>query len=115
MSLQADQFDLSQPCFIGEVLQPFYFFSAPLSGPASTDPCPLLGPAKMNAVLQIESQQSKAGGENHLPHPARHAVFDAARVGFLDCVPTLPNHVQLFIYQYFQVLLCRAALSALIL
>ncbi|KAK4816649.1 hypothetical protein QYF61_019626 [Mycteria americana] len=35
-------------------------------------------------------------------------------VGFLGCERTLPAHVQLFIHQYPQVLLCRAALNPFI-
>ena len=35
-------------------------------------------------------------------------------IGFLGCKCTLPAHVQLFIHQYPQVLLCRAALNQFI-
>ena len=35
--------------------------------------------------------------------------------GFLGCKRTLPAHVQFFIHQYPQVLVCRAALNPLIL
>jgi len=58
------------------------------------------------------SRQSGAEGQNPLPHPAAHAAGDAAQgpVGLLGCQCGLLGHVQLFIHQYSQVLLLRAAL-----
>ena len=48
--------------------------------------------------------------DNHLPHPAGHPSFDAAQdtVGLLGYKHTLLAHVQLFLYQDTEVLLCRA-------
>ncbi|KAK4810611.1 hypothetical protein QYF61_007348 [Mycteria americana] len=71
---------------------------------------------EMDAVLQMGSHHSRAEWQNHLPRPAGHTSFDAAQdtVGFLGCECTLLAHVQLFIHQYPQVLLCRAALNPFI-
>jgi len=64
----------------------------------------------------VGSHQSGAEGQNPLPPPAGHAAFDAAQgtVGLLGCEDTLVAHVQLFINQYPQVLLGRAALNPFI-
>ena len=71
---------------------------------------------ELNTVLQVGSHQSGVEGQNHFPRPAGHASFDAARVmaGFLGCEHILSAHVQFFIHQYPQVLLCRAALNPFI-
>jgi len=84
------------------------------SGPAPTAPC--LGAPELDAGLQVGSHQSGAERQNHLPRPAGHTAEDAAQdmVGFLGCECTLPAHVLLFIHQYPQVLLGRAALNPLI-
>ena len=76
----------------------------------------MLGAPELNAVFQVGSHRSGAEGKNHLLQSAGHASFDAAQdiVGFLGCKHTLPAHVQLFIHQYPQVLLHRAALNAFI-
>ena len=87
------------------------------SGPTPTAPClSCTEGSRLNAILQVGSQQSRVEGQNHLPPPAGHASFDAAQdtVGFLSCESTLPAHAQLFIYQYPQVLLLRAALNPFI-
>ncbi|PKU43223.1 hypothetical protein llap_6461 [Limosa lapponica baueri] len=70
----------------------------------------------MDAVLQVESHQSRIEGQNYLPRSAGHASFDAAQdmVGFLGCKHTLLAHTQLFIYRYSQILLLRAALNVFI-
>ncbi|KAK4831400.1 hypothetical protein QYF61_017531 [Mycteria americana] len=59
---------------------------------------------------------TRAEEENHLPQPAGHASCYAAQdmVGLLGYEHTLLAHVQLFIHQYPQVLLCRAALDHII-
>ncbi|KAK4822221.1 hypothetical protein QYF61_011862, partial [Mycteria americana] len=77
---------------------------------------PVLRAPELDAVLQVGSHQSGVEGQNHLPRPAGHAAFDAAQdmVGFLGCEHTLQAHVQLFIHQYPQVLLRRAALNPFI-
>ncbi|KAK4810535.1 hypothetical protein QYF61_004498 [Mycteria americana] len=59
------------------------------------------------------SHESGVEGQNHLPQPAGHTSFYAAQdtVGFLGCKHTFPAHVQFFIHQYPQVLLCRTILN----
>ncbi|KAK4815122.1 hypothetical protein QYF61_017397 [Mycteria americana] len=71
---------------------------------------------ELGAVLQVGSHQNRAESQNHLPRPAGHAALDAAQdtVGLLGCERTLSAHVQLFIHQYPQVLLLRAALDSVI-
>ncbi|KAK4830856.1 hypothetical protein QYF61_013785 [Mycteria americana] len=105
--LQAEQPQPSQPFFIGEVFQPSDYFCGP--------PLDQLTP-ELDAVLQVGSHQSRVEGQNHLPRPAGHASFDAAQdaVDLLGCEHTLSAHIQLFIHQYPQVLLCRAALNPFI-
>ncbi|KAK4823355.1 hypothetical protein QYF61_001703 [Mycteria americana] len=60
--------------------------------------------------------ESGVEGQNHLPRPAGHASFNAARdtIGFQGCKHMLPAHVQFFIHQYPQVPLWRAALNPFI-
>jgi len=62
----------------------------------------------------VGSHQNGAEGQKHLPRPAGHIAFDAAQdtVGLLGCENTLLAQVQLFIHQYLQDLLGRAALSS---
>ncbi|KAK4810846.1 hypothetical protein QYF61_008818 [Mycteria americana] len=113
----AKQPQLSQPVLIGEVFHPSDRFCGP-----PLDPCqqvhvfPVLRTPELDAGLQVGSHQRGVEGQNHLPRPAGHASFDAAQdtVGFLGCERTLPAHVQLFIHQYPQVLLLRAALNPFI-
>jgi len=71
---------------------------------------------ELDAGLQGGSYQSGAEGQNHLPRPAGHTAFDAARdtVDLLGCENTLLAQVQLFIPQYPEVLLDRAALNCFI-
>jgi len=78
--------------------------------------CPELTAPELDAGLQVGSHQSRVEGQNHLPRPAGHSSFDAAQttVGLLGCERTLLAHVQLFIHQYPQVLLSRAALNPFI-
>ncbi|KAK4823178.1 hypothetical protein QYF61_027082 [Mycteria americana] len=77
---------------------------------------PVLRAPELDAVLQVGSHQNRAEGQNHLPRPAGRASFDAAQdtVGLLGCECPLPAHVQLFIHQYSQALLHRAALNPFI-
>ncbi|KAK4807049.1 hypothetical protein QYF61_018390 [Mycteria americana] len=86
----AEQPQLSQPVLIGEVFHP----SDHLRGPP-------LDPLKQVHVFLV------------LRTPELDAVLQDA-VGFLGCKHTLTAHVQLFIYQYPQVLLHRAALNPFI-
>ena len=64
----------------------------------------------------LNYSESGEEGQNPLPQSAGHATFDAAQdmVGLLGCEHTWPAHVQVFIHQYPQVLLCRAALNPFI-
>ncbi|KAK4815575.1 LOW QUALITY PROTEIN: hypothetical protein QYF61_004092 [Mycteria americana] len=114
--LQAEQPQLSQPVLVGEVLQPSDHFRGPPLNPIQQIHVLVLRAPELDAVLQVRSHQSGVEGQNHLPRPAGHASFDAARdtVGLLGCERTLSAHVQLFIHQYLQVLFCRAALDHII-
>jgi len=71
---------------------------------------------ELDAELQVGSHQSRVEGQNPLPRPAGHAAFDAAQdaVGLMGCLQTMVAHVQLFIHQYPQVLLGKAALNPII-
>ncbi|KAK4823457.1 hypothetical protein QYF61_002293 [Mycteria americana] len=112
--LQAEQPQLSQPVFIGEVLQPSdHLRGPPLDSLQQVDVLLMLGAPELNAVLQAGSRKSRIEGQNHLPQPAGHASFDAAQdtVGFLGCKRTLPGHVELLINQHPEVLLLRATLN----
>ena len=64
----------------------------------------------------MRPHQSRAEGQDHLPHPAGHASFDAAQdtVVFLGCKGTLLAHAQLAIRPYPQVLSMRAVLNTFI-
>jgi len=59
------------------------------------------------------SHQGRAEGQNPLSQPADHAAGDAAQVmvSLPGCECTLLAHVQLFIHQYPQVFIFRAALN----
>ncbi|KAK4821962.1 hypothetical protein QYF61_004966 [Mycteria americana] len=112
--LQAEQSQLSQPVFTGEVLQPLdHFHGSPLDLPQQVHVLLMLGAPELDAALQVGSHKSGVEGQNHLPRPAGHAPFDAGQdtVGFLGCRRTLPGHVELLINQHPQVLLLRAALN----
>ncbi|KAK4816463.1 hypothetical protein QYF61_017191 [Mycteria americana] len=107
----------SQPFLIGEVFHPpDHFRGPPLDPLQQVHVFPVLRAPELDAVLQVGSQQRGVKGQNHLPRPAGHASFDAAQdmVGLLGCKHTLPAAVQLFIHQYPQVLLHRAALNPFI-
>lgn len=73
----------------------------------------LLGSPGVNPKLEVESVESRAEGEEHLPHPAVHTCFDVAMVtvGFLGCKYTTPGHLEVFLNQQLQVLLLRAPLN----
>ncbi|KAK4830062.1 hypothetical protein QYF61_008400 [Mycteria americana] len=104
-------------CQAGEVFQPSDLFCGPPLDPLQQLHVLLvLRAPELGAVLQVGSHQGRVEGQNHLLQPAGHASFDAAQVtvGFLGCKCTLLAHVQLFIHQYPQVLLLRAALNPLI-
>ncbi|KAK4832392.1 hypothetical protein QYF61_022247 [Mycteria americana] len=114
--LQAEQPQLAQPVFIGEV----FHFSDHFCGPP-LDPLQqvrvllMLGAPELNAVLQAGSHESGVEGQNHLPQPAGHACHAVQDMICLPgCERTLSAHVQLFIHQYPQVFLHRAALNPFI-
>ncbi|KAK4829762.1 hypothetical protein QYF61_006486 [Mycteria americana] len=112
--LQAEQPQLSQPVFIGEVLQPSdHFHGPPLDSLQQVHVLLMLGAPELDTVLQVGWHKSRVEGENHHPRPAGHASFDAAQdtVDFLGCKRTLLSHVELLIDQHPQVLLLRAALN----
>jgi len=77
---------------------------------------PVLRAPELDAGLQGGSHQSGVEGENPLPRSAGHVALDAAQdmLGFLGCEHTLLAHIQLFIHQYPQGLLSRAALNPFI-
>ncbi|KAK4823530.1 hypothetical protein QYF61_003039 [Mycteria americana] len=106
--LQAEQPQLSQPFFRGEVFHPSdHFCGPPLDPLQEVHVFPVLRAPELDAVLQVGSDQSRVEGQNHLPRPDGHAALDAAQgtVGILGCEHTLPAHVQLFIHQYPQPIL----------
>ena len=126
--LQAEQPQLSQPFLIGKVFQPSdHFCGCPLAPLHGVHVFPVLRAPELDKAFQVGSHQSGVEGQNHLPQPADHTYtesqnhrstsLDAAQdtVGLLGCECTLVAHVQLFIPQYPQVLLGRAALSPCIL
>lgn len=49
----------------------------------------------------VGSQESRAEGQNHIPHPAGHTAFNAAQdaTGFWGCKHMLLGHVQLLTHQ----------------
>ncbi|KAK4824277.1 hypothetical protein QYF61_012837 [Mycteria americana] len=101
----------------GEVFQPSdHFCGPPLDPLQQVHVFPVLRTPELDAVLQVGSHQRGAEGQYHLPRPAGHASFGAAQDmgGRVGCERTLPVHVWLFIYQYPQVLLGRAALNPFI-
>ncbi|KAK4830254.1 hypothetical protein QYF61_009321 [Mycteria americana] len=115
--LQAEQPQRAQTFFIGEVSHPSdHFRGPPLDLLQQVHVFPVLRAPELDAVLQVGSYQSRVEGQNHLPQPAGHTSFDAAQdtVGLLGCKRTLLAHVQLFIHQYPQVLLCKADLNPFI-
>ena len=116
--LQAEHPQLSQPFLVGLVFQ-----SSDHLWPSSglTPTCPCLSWAEGSRAGcrtpgGVSPEQSRVEGQNHLPRPAGHASSDAAQDtdGFLGCECTLVAHVQLFIHQYSEVLLHRAALNPFI-
>lgn len=69
----------------------------------------------LNTVLPLESYESRAERDNHLPVPAGPPSSDEAQdtIGFLSYKSTLLNHLQFFIYQDPLFLLSRANLKDL--
>ena len=73
----------------------------------------MLGAPDLDVGLQVGPHKGRAEGDNHLPPPAAHSSLDAAQdaVGLLGCMCSLLAHVEHFMQQNPQVLLCRAALN----
>ncbi|PKU46486.1 hypothetical protein llap_3205 [Limosa lapponica baueri] len=114
--LQAEQRQLFQLVFIGEVLQPSDHLQSPPLDPLQQVHVPsVLMTPELDAVLQMGSPESRAEGQNRLPQPAGHASFYAAQDagGVLGCQSTLPAHGKLLIHEHSQVLLLRASLQPL--
>ncbi|KAK4817241.1 hypothetical protein QYF61_005263 [Mycteria americana] len=111
----AEQPQLSQPVFTGEVLQPSdHLCGPPLDSLQQVHVLLMLGTPELDAVLWVGSHESGVEGQDHLPRPAGHASFDASQdtVGFLGCKHTLPCHVEVLINLHPQVLLLRDAFNA---
>jgi len=115
---QAQQPQVSQPVLLGEVLQPSGHFCGPPLCPLQQCRVFLVLRAhpELDAGLQVGSHQSRVEGQNHLPPPAGHPSLDAAQdtVGHLGSKHMLLAHVQLFVQQDLQDLLCGAVLNPFI-
>jgi len=98
--LQAEQAQLPQPVFIGEVLQS----SDPLCG-SPLDPLLQLpaffGGPRPGCSTPHRPREGRVERDNHLPAPANLPSSDGARdtIGLLSCKSTLLAHVQFFIHQ----------------
>jgi len=106
---QAEQPQLSQPVFIGEIfhsLDPFC--CPPMDVFQQVYVSPVLRTPYLDKVLPLRSHRQRAKGQDHLTRPADHTSFDVS--GFMSWEDTLLPHVQLAILQYHQVLFCRAML-----
>jgi len=90
-----------------------HFCGPPLNPLQQVHVFPVLRAPELHTGLTVESHQSRAEGQSHLPRPAGYAAFDAAQdmVGLLGCECTLLVHVELLVNQHTQVLLGRAALN----
>ena len=107
-----NQAQLLRLFFVGEVLQ----LSDHLCGlPLNQQLCILLVLAAqdLDAVLLMRPHKGRIKRDSHLPHPAGHPSFDAAKgtVGLPVCKHTLLACISHFIHQYSQVLLGTAALN----
>ena len=112
--LQAKQAQLPQPFFIREVLQPSDHPCGPGLGPLQQLHIFLvLGTPDLDAVLQMGPHEEKVEWDNPHTLPAGHPAVDTAQdtVGLSGYKRTLLAHVQLFVHQDAQVLLCRATLK----
>lgn len=88
--LQAEQLQLSQTVFIGEVLQPLTTFVAS-SGLISSD-----GTTEHSTAGGVAGEQSR--GRESPPHPGSGAAQDT--IGFPGCEGTLLGHVELLTNQH---------------
>jgi len=111
---QAEQPQLSQPVFIGEVLHSVGHFYGPALDVLQQDYIsPVLKTPHLDTVLlQVWPYQHRAELQDHLPHPAGCAfTAEQHTFGFLGCTGTLLAHVRLPIHQYPQVFFSRAAIN----
>jgi len=69
-----------------------------------------LGSPELNTALQMWPHQDRFQGEDHLPQPSGHALFNARQdtVGFLGHKGTMLARGLPVVYQDTQFLLCRA-------
>jgi len=78
--LQAEQPRLFQPVLIGEVFHPLHHLCGlSLDILQQVHASPVLRTSQLDAVLQVRPHQHRVEGQDHLPHPAGHASFDAAQ------------------------------------
>jgi len=78
--LQAKQAQFPQPLLIGEVLQPSDHLSGPPLDPLQElHVLPVVGAPGPDTVLQMGPHKSRVEGENPLPLPAGHPLFNAAQ------------------------------------
>ena len=79
---------LSQPVLTGEMFHPLDHFGV-LSLDVLQQVCvsPVLRTPHLDALPQVRPQQHGVDRQDHLPRPAGHTSFDAAKdpVGFLGC------------------------------
>lgn len=87
-----EQLQLSQPVSVGEVLWSSDHLCGPLDPLQQVRVFLMFWASELNVRLQVVSQ-SGADGDNHLPRPAGHPSFDAAKdmAGFPGCKHTLPG------------------------
>lgn len=107
--LQAEQLQLSQPVFIGEVLYSLDNLHG-LSGPSVTGSYLSCAVApKVDTALQGKSHEGRVERQNALPWPAGHAVLDTSQdtTGFLGCQWILLDPVELLVHNHPQIFLHR--------
>jgi len=69
--LQAEQTQLPQPVFVGELLEPLdHLLGPPLTLVQHIRVPPMLGAPELDAGLQVGSHEGRVKGQNHLPRPA---------------------------------------------
>jgi len=112
--LQAMQTQLPQSFFVVEVLQPSNNLrDTPLHPLLQLYILPLLETPDLNAVLQRGTHKVRIEGDNHLSASLFYIKAAQDTIGHPGCKSTLLTHVQLFIHENPQILLCRAAVSTL--
>jgi len=112
--LQAEQAQLPQLFFVGEVLQSSDNLCHPtLDTLQQLYIILVLGAPGLGAVMQVGPYEGRAEAYSHLPCPSGHPSSDAAQDAV--CLPssecTLLARIKVFIHQNTQVLLGRAVLN----